>query len=207
MNKKDVLRVVWIVAAIAAVLILARAVYPRLANAYQSRESAAAAEAVPVDTAPAETAVPEEPDPDAVTAPDFTVYDEEGAPVSLSDFAGTPVVINFWATWCPPCRGELPAFDAAYKAYGEDIQFLMVDLTDGSRETKEVVRDFLRETGYTFPVFYDTDYSGAMAYGVRSIPMTVLIRADGTVLGGQIGAVSESALTAGLEALMENKDN
>ena len=207
MIKKDVLRVVWIVAAIAAVLILARAVYPRLANAYQSRESAATAETVPVDTAPAETAVPEEPDPDAVTAPDFTVYDEEGAPVSLSDFAGTPVVINFWATWCPPCRGELPAFDAAYKAYGEDIQFLMVDLTDGSRETKEVVRDFLRETGYTFPVFYDTDYSGAMAYGVRSIPMTVLIRADGTVLGGQIGAVSESTLTAGLEALIENKEN
>ena len=190
MSKKEVLRIVGIAVIFAAVLILARVVYPRLAAAYRDRPPAASAETVPVDT-----------------APDFTVYDEEGAPVSLSDFAGTPVVVNFWATWCPPCLGELPAFDAAYKAYGEDIQFLMVDLTDGSRETKEAVRDFLGETGYTFPVFYDTDYSGAMAYGVRSIPMTVLVRADGTILGGQIGAVSESALTAGLEALMENKEN
>lgn len=206
MSKKEVLRIALIAAAFMAILILSRILYPRLAAAYRDRPPAASAETVPVDTAPAEAAEIPEADPDAVAAPDFTVYDGEGAPVSFSDFAGTPVVINFWATWCPPCRGELPAFDEAYKTYGEDIQFLMVDLTDGSRETKEGVRDFLQETGYTFPVFYDTDYSGAAVYGVRSIPMTVFVRADGTILDGQIGAISESALTAGLEELLQTEN-
>jgi hypothetical protein len=71
---------------------------------------------------------------------------------------------------------------------------MMVDLTDGSRETEEGVRAFLEENGYTFPVYLDTGYDGAVSYGVSSIPMTILVDARGNILGGQIGAVAESAL-------------
>ncbi len=199
MTGKDKTRLVLIAAALAAVVLLARFAYPRLSASFRESEPAAAADAVPGESTP-------EPETEsaAQAAPDFTVYDDEGRAVSLSDFAGKPAVINFWATWCPPCRGELPDFDAAFAVYGEDIQFLMVDLTDGSRETEKTVRDFIKETGYRFPVFYDTQFSGAAAYGVSSIPMTVFVRADGTIHGGQIGAISGAALTAGLEALLEN---
>ncbi len=145
---------------------------------------------------------PPSPEEDRIAAPDFTVYDFDGEAVSLSGFLGTPVVINFWATWCPPCRSELPAFQSAWEVWGDRVQFLMVDLTDGGRETEEAVLDFLAETGYTFPVFCDSDYSGAMAYGVRSIPMTVFVDAEGLIRGGQIGAMTEDALTAGLENLL-----
>ncbi len=198
MTGKEKTRLVLIAAALLAVVLLARFAYPRLSASFRESAPAAAASAVPAESSP---------DPEAesaAAAPDFTVYDSQGGAVSLSDFVGKPVVVNFWATWCPPCRSELPAFDAAYAVYGEDIQFLMVDLTDGSRETEETVRDFMAENGYRFPVLFDTQFSGAAAYGVSAIPTTVFVRADGTVLNGQIGAVSETALTAGLEALLEN---
>ena len=69
--------------------------------------------------------------------PDFTVVDEEGNPVSLSDFFGKPIILNFWASWCGPCKSEMPDFEEAYLEYGDVIQFLMVNCTDGSRETVE----------------------------------------------------------------------
>ena len=68
-------------------------------------------------------------------APDFTVYDSQGTAVRLSDYRGTPVVLNFWASWCGPCQREMPDFDAVYQQLGEEVQFLMVNVTDGSRET------------------------------------------------------------------------
>ncbi|MBR4579185.1 MAG: TlpA family protein disulfide reductase [Oscillospiraceae bacterium] len=170
---------------------------------YLSDRTAPAGTPVPNQTAaPAEdpAAEPEstpaaaEPESTPVAAPDFTVLSLEGEEVSLSDYRGQPVVINFWATWCPPCRSELPAFQSAWERYGDRVQFMMVDLTDGSRETEEGVRDFLEENGYSFPVYLDTEYDGAESYGVSSIPMTILVDARGNILGGQIGAVADSAL-------------
>ncbi|MBQ9045405.1 MAG: TlpA family protein disulfide reductase [Oscillospiraceae bacterium] len=215
----------WLVPALALAVVIAVAalLYPRLAMRYApedkpsaaapAQETAAAA-AQPASTPDASTApdvtatviAPESAasaEPAAADlAPDFEVLDGEGNTVRLSDFRGRPVVINFWATWCPPCRSELPAFDSLYAEYGDRIDFLMVDLTDGERETVSGVRDFVAEEGYAFPVYYDTAYSAAEAYQLYSIPVTVLIRPDGTVFTQQIGAMNEHAIRSYLNDLL-----
>ena len=74
-------------------------------------------------------------DPSKTKALDFTMLNSEGEEVSLYDYVGKPIVLNFWASWCPPCKAEMPDFEAAYQKYGDDVVFLMVNLTDGRRET------------------------------------------------------------------------
>lgn len=135
------------------------------------------------------------------SAPDFTVYTAEGVPVSLSDMKGKPVVLNFWASWCGPCKSEMPAFEAAWQEYGEQVQFLMVNLTGGS-ETIETAAAFLVDAGYTFPVFYDTKGQGSAAYQVYSIPATFFIDKKGNIVASQVGAMNEATLQEYLEKII-----
>ena len=127
-------------------------------------------------------------------APDFTCYTADGTPVNLSDFAGKPVVLNFWASWCGPCKSEMPAFEAAYQSLGEDVQFLMVNLTDGVSETVEGASAFLAEAGYTFPVFFDTQMQGSNTYQVSSIPATFFVNKKGKLVASHVGAMDETTL-------------
>lgn len=136
-------------------------------------------------------------------APDFTLIGPEGNSVSLSEHFGKPVVINFWASWCSPCKSELQAFDELYQEYGSDIEFMMVNLTDGKRETQEGVKLFIEEKGYSFPVYYDTEYDAAAAYGVYSIPMTVIIDADGNISDTHIGAMDKETIKGYISAFTE----
>lgn len=136
-------------------------------------------------------------------APDFTVTDGGGNRVSTADLSGKPVILNFWATWCPPCRSELPAFDKLYRQYGNEVSFMMIDLTDGYRETVEGVRKFISENGYTFPVYYDTEGSAAEAYNVSSIPFTVAVGRNGNIVGTHLGAMSEAALEKLIKTVKE----
>ena len=136
-------------------------------------------------------------------APDFTAQDWDGNEVSLSDFKGKPVILNFWASWCGPCQSEMPEFDEAYQTYGQDIHFLMVNLTDGSRETVEGAKAFIEQAGYFFPVYFDTAYSGAMAYGVMSIPVTYFIDADGNAVAYGMGALDATTLQTGIDMLLD----
>ena len=138
------------------------------------------------------------------TAPDFTVLDKDGNTVRLSDKFGKPVVINFWATWCPPCKQELPDFDKLCKEYGDRVVFMMVNLTDGYRDTVDGTKRFVSGKGYTFPVYFDTKDNAASAYNVSSIPQTTFIDAKGNIYTTRIGAMNEAMLRIYLNALLGN---
>lgn len=138
------------------------------------------------------------------TAPDFTVLDKDGNTVRLSDKFGKPVVINFWATWCPPCKQELPDFDKLCKEYGDRVVFMMVNLTDGYRDTVDGTKRFVSGKGYTFPVYFDTKDNAASAYNVSSIPQTTFIDANGNIYTTRIGAMNEATLRIYLNALLGN---
>ena len=142
-------------------------------------------------------------DPDKNTAPDFTVLDANGKKTRLSDNFGKPIVINFWATWCPPCKRELPDFDKLCTEYGDKVVFMMVNLTDGRRDTVDGTKKFISKNGYTFPVYFDTEYNGADAYNVSSIPQTTFIDANGNVYTTRIGAMNETVLRSYINALLE----
>lgn len=135
-------------------------------------------------------------------APDFTMYTQEGKAVKLSDFEGRPTILNFWATWCDPCKNEMPTLEAAYRAYGEKINFVMVNLTDGTSDTVETASSYITEQGYTFPVYYDTELAGAYAYGVSSIPLTLFIDANGNLVTYFTGSMTESILQTGISMLL-----
>ena len=135
-------------------------------------------------------------------APDFTVYDLEGNPHKLSDFQGKPVLLNFWASWCGPCKSEMPEFQHYYEEYGDRVHFVLVNLTDGHQETVETASAFLEEQGYTFPVYYDTDIDAAMKYGVNAVPVSYFIDAAGNFVAWAQGALSADMLQQGMDMLL-----
>ena len=135
-------------------------------------------------------------------APDFTLYDIDGNTFKLSDFRGKPVVLNFWASWCGPCKAEMPDFEEACKNYGEEVQFLMVNLTDGSSETVETASAYIAQQGYTFPVYYDVAMEGAAGYSVYAIPVTYFIDAEGSLRATHEGMMNADALEGNIAALL-----
>ena len=136
------------------------------------------------------------------TAPDCTVYDLDGNAYTLSDFRGKPVILNFWASWCGPCKAEMPDFEKKYQEYGDDIHFLIVNLTDGRSETVETASDYIAQQGYTFPVYYDTDMDAALTYSISSIPMSYFIDAEGHQVSSHLGMMSADDLQTEIDRLL-----
>lgn len=191
-SEKSIVRLILI---LLVVLVAAGVLYSVLSSRF------APTTITPVASGPAQTVNPENlPD-----APDFTMEDADGNLVKLSDFLGEkPVIVNFWASWCPPCKGELPDFETAYQTYGDRVQFLMVDLADGAQETKAAAQAFIQNEGFTFPVYFDTMGQAVAGYSIYSIPVTVAITADGKLLQSQTGALSAPALESIIAALLSD---
>ena len=132
-------------------------------------------------------------------APNFTMLDKDGKTVELSSKKGKPIILNFWASWCPPCKAEMPDFEEAYKKYGNEVEFMMVNLTDGYQETLQKAKEHVSSNGYTFPVYFDTESSGAYAYNISSVPATYVIDTEGNIVAHAIGMMTaedlETAIT------------
>lgn len=173
-----------------------------------SDETAASAvtETVEETAAPTESPLPaeteetaEEPEREIYPAPDFTLYDQYGNLHTLSDYQGQVVFLNFWATWCPPCRAEMPDIEALYEKYTVDpdsgVVILGVAFPGLGQETDtEGVKDFLEENGYYYPVLMDTEAELLYNYGITAFPTTFMIAADGTIYGYLTGAMDAETM-------------
>jgi len=123
-------------------------------------------------------------------APDFQLETLDGQTVSLSDYRGQPVLLNFWASWCGPCRFEMPFLQEAYEQYsGQGLVVLGVNLL----EETETVREFVRQEGLTFPILLATTQEVPLDYNVRNIPATFLIDSEGRIQDIKIGAFAGTA--------------
>ena len=151
--------------------------------------------------APQDSAAPEETERPKVEAPDFTAVDADGTEVKLSDYVGKPIVLNFWSSWCSPCKSEMPEFNAAWEELDGEVQFLMVNMTDGARETVESAREYVEGEGFTFPVLFDTKSEAAIAYSAYSLPTTYFIDAEGYVTARAVGAIDGETLQKGLDLI------
>lgn len=135
-------------------------------------------------------------------AADFTVFDADGKAHKLSDYRGKPVVVNFWASWCGPCKIELPAFQDKWETYGDEVEFLMVNLVDNASETLASAQNFLSTTDYTFPVYFDTEQDAAYTYAVYSIPTTLFIDAQGQLVNTAKGLLNHDMLEQYIQSIL-----
>lgn len=196
MEKNDKKNLFYLVLILGAVLLVAGFAYAVLGKKFSGGQLAVQPTAAP-NTASGESTG----EPDKLAALDFTVYDEDGNAVKLSDFIGKPVVLNFWASWCGPCQSEMPDFDRANQELDGAVQFMMVNVTDGQRETVETASKFIEKNGYTLPVFFDKFMEASNTYGAYALPTTYFIDAEGYLVARAQGAIDADLLKQGLEMI------
>ncbi|MDP2932391.1 MAG: TlpA disulfide reductase family protein [Chloroflexota bacterium] len=132
-------------------------------------------------------------------APDFTLLDLEGNRVTLSDFRGKVVFINFWASWCPPCRAEMPDIEAVYQKYKDKgVVVIGIDIM----EPEDVVRQFVRQGGYSWTFVLDSTGEIARDYRIAAIPTSFFLDKDGIIKTTYIGAMTQRAMESKLAEAM-----
>ncbi|MEG9297656.1 TlpA disulfide reductase family protein [Mangrovibacillus sp. Mu-81] len=126
---------------------------------------------------------------------DFKLSDLSGEKVTLSQFKGKKVIINFWATWCPPCKEEMPIMEEFYKKHSADVEILAINI-----DPQYNVKEYQKSMGLTFPILLDKDDKINKAYEILTVPTTYVINEQGIITHKQIGAITTAE---GMEALMK----
>ncbi|MCZ0755729.1 TlpA family protein disulfide reductase [Anoxybacillus sp. J5B_2022] len=126
------------------------------------------------------------------TAPDFVLKTLNDEQIRLSQLRGKPVIINFWATWCPPCQREMPDLEKFYNDYKQHVEFLSVNLT--SQDSREKVAPFLQQYGITFPVVLDTKGKILKLYNIQTIPTTYILDKNGVIRKKVLGPLTYKQL-------------
>lgn len=146
------------------------------------------------------------PEAETVPAPDFTLEDQYGNVHTMADYKGKTIFLNFWATWCPPCRAEMPEIQEIYEEYGEnqsDVIILGVASPNTGREGNlESITAFLEENNYTYPVVMDDGGSLAYYYGISAYPTTFMIDSNGNVYGYVTGQITKDIMQSIIEQTM-----
>ncbi len=136
-------------------------------------------------------------------APDFTLDTLEGTEVTLSDLRGKFVLINLWATWCPPCRAEMPALENAYKQY-KDSEVIILGLNVTNQDSEKDIPPFVNEFGLTFPILLDRDGSVSALYQLKGLPTTFFVNRAGIIRTVAVGGpMSETFIRSKIEALLK----
>ncbi len=143
-----------------------------------------------------------------VPAPDFTLTDQYGNTHTLSDYKGKTVFLNFWATWCPPCRAEMPEIQEIYEEYGEnDSDVVILGIAGpnlGQEGSAEDIADFLKDNGYTYPVVMDEGGLNAYLYGISAYPTTFMIDKNGNVYGYVTGQITKDIMLSIIEQTVDS---
>ncbi|MFD2171664.1 TlpA family protein disulfide reductase [Tumebacillus lipolyticus] len=135
-------------------------------------------------------------------APNFSLETFEGKTVELSELQGKPVVLNFWASWCGPCRQEMPDLEAVHKQYGDRVQVYGVNLT--SQDDLDKAKKFMQEMGVTFPSLIDEKEKAGKAYRIFSVPMTYAIDQNGIISEIHKGQISKVVMDGMMQRLVAN---
>lgn len=131
-------------------------------------------------------------------APDFQLETLDGEQVALSDYRGRRVMVNFWATWCPPCRAEMPDMQSFYE--DKDVEILAINLT-GTESSRDGVTDFTNEFGLTFPILMDEDTQVANEYQIQPIPSSFMIDSNGRIQYKALGAMNYEMMVQQFEMM------
>lgn len=128
--------------------------------------------------------------PSGPTVPDIEVDDFSGETTSLSDHVGRPLVVNFWASWCPPCIAEMPDLEAVHRSVADEVTFIGINTQD----TLERAEALVTETGVSYELLRDPDGALFQAFGVFGMPSTFYVDADGTIVERHTGLLTRDAL-------------
>ncbi len=154
----------------------------------------------PTDDNPTDDNPPVE-EPEYPTAYDFRMQDMNGNDIQLSHLLDKPVVLNFWASWCPPCKAEMPSFEKLYKQYGEDINFVMVSVDSTMTDAKS----FISQYRYTFPAYLDAYNEGYNEYNVKAIPRTYFITTSNEIFISHLSYIAADQLEENIKQLMKEE--